>query len=116
MFFNKRYERTGTLFEGRFKARWIDTDEYLRYVFSYIHLNPMKLQNPEWKNITPTSAMYAFINEYRFSSFWDFLQPEKRREYKIINPDFLPGYFLHETNTAHVHEWFRARTDLAQDS
>ena len=39
MYFNKKYERTGSLFEGPFKAKRIDTDEYLKYIFSYIHLN-----------------------------------------------------------------------------
>ena len=38
MYFNKKYERTGVLFEGKFKARHADSDEYLKYLFAYIHL------------------------------------------------------------------------------
>src|SRR5674476_643636 len=43
MYFNKKHNRTGGLFEGPFLARHADTDEYLKYLFSYIHLNPIKI-------------------------------------------------------------------------
>lgn len=41
MYFNTKYERTGSLFEGRFRAKHVSTDEHLKYLFSYIHLNPI---------------------------------------------------------------------------
>jgi REP element-mobilizing transposase RayT len=37
---NNRYERTGHLFEGRFKIKHVDSDEYLLHLSRYIHLNP----------------------------------------------------------------------------
>lgn len=40
MYFNKRYKRVGHLFQGRFKASRITTDEYLVHISRYIHLNP----------------------------------------------------------------------------
>lgn len=40
--FNKRYERTGTLWEGRYKATLVDTDEYLLACYRYIELNPVR--------------------------------------------------------------------------
>ena len=40
--FNHAYERTGTLFEGPFKAKEIETEEYLMHLCRYIHLNPVK--------------------------------------------------------------------------
>lgn len=42
MYFNTKYERSGTLFEGRYKAKHLDSDIYLKYIFSYIHLNPIR--------------------------------------------------------------------------
>ena len=39
MYFNKKHHRTGSLFEGRFKSEHVDSDNYLKYLFSYIHLN-----------------------------------------------------------------------------
>ena len=40
--FNKRYDRTGTLFEGPYKAIHVDQDHYLLHLCRYIHANPVK--------------------------------------------------------------------------
>ena len=47
MYFNKWHERNGSLFQGRFKATHVADDRYLRYLISYIHLNPIKLIEPK---------------------------------------------------------------------
>jgi len=39
--FNKRYDRRGSLFEGPFGAKLVDTTEYLVHLSRYIHLNPV---------------------------------------------------------------------------
>jgi len=38
---NLRLQRQGPLFQGRFRAIWIDRDEYLTHVARYIHANPV---------------------------------------------------------------------------
>lgn len=40
--FNTRYERTGALFQGRFKSEPVETEDYLLTVVRYIHQNPVK--------------------------------------------------------------------------
>jgi putative transposase len=40
-YINKKYERTGTLWEGRHKASAIDTESYLLKCYRYIELNPV---------------------------------------------------------------------------
>ena len=42
-YFNKKYERVGPLFQGRYKAVLINNTEYLLYLSRYIHLNPTEL-------------------------------------------------------------------------
>lgn len=44
MYFNKRYERVGALFQGRYKAHRIDNDSYRLHISRYIHLNPIALK------------------------------------------------------------------------
>ena len=38
-FFNKKYDRSGSLFQGRYKAIHIDSNEYLLYLSAYTNLN-----------------------------------------------------------------------------
>jgi len=40
--FNSAYRRTGTLWEGRYKATVIETDSYLLACYRYIELNPVR--------------------------------------------------------------------------
>ena len=47
---NKRFGRTGALFQGAFKAKMVDRDEYLLHLSRYLHLNPVRaglVQCPE---------------------------------------------------------------------
>ena len=42
LYFNRRYRRTGHLFENRYKSILCDEDNYLPALIRYIHLNPMR--------------------------------------------------------------------------
>ena len=42
--FNKQHQRSGTIFEGRAKAREVDSDLYAVQLCAYIHLNPVSAQ------------------------------------------------------------------------
>ncbi|MGE8247791.1 MAG: transposase [Stenotrophomonas bentonitica] len=55
-YFNKRYARSGTLLEGRFKSCLVDSDGYLLMVHRYIELNPVR------------AAMVVLPEDYRWSS------------------------------------------------
>jgi putative transposase len=54
---NARYQRTGTLWEGRFRSSLIESDQYLLTCYRYIELNPVR------------SNIVARPGEYRWSSF-----------------------------------------------
>jgi putative transposase len=43
MYFNRKYNRVGTLFQGRYKATGIRDDGYLLHLSRYIHTNPLDL-------------------------------------------------------------------------
>ncbi len=64
MYFNRKYTRTGTLFESTFKRKWVNTDGYLGNTVRYIHLNAKDLMTKE----TPTPKdILNFIESYEWS-------------------------------------------------
>jgi len=94
MYFNKRHERTGALFQGKFKATHANEDRYLKYLTSYIHLNPIKLIEPTWKEtgIRNRKSAEKYLSNYRYSSYPDYLGIS-RVESMILNKEALPDYF-----------------------
>jgi putative transposase len=42
MYINKTYQRTGTLWDGRYKSTLVDSDNYFLLVSRYIALNPVR--------------------------------------------------------------------------
>jgi putative transposase len=63
--FNRKYRRTGTLWEGRFKSCLVDSDDYLLRVYRYIELNPVR------------AAMVERAEDYRWSSVHSNLGAER---------------------------------------
>ena len=41
-YFNYRYQRTGTLWEGRYKSTLLDSEQYLLTCYRYIEMNPVR--------------------------------------------------------------------------
>ena len=113
MYFNKRYNRTGTLFEGPFKSRWVDTDVYCKYLYAYIHLNPLKL----WGRVDVESEpdnqeTLEFLKSYAYSSLPDYLQVS-RLENIIINPTPFPNYFeIVAAHVAELKEWLLLKEEV----
>ena len=79
--FNLAYNRSGTLFEGPYKAIAVETDDYLHHLCRYIHLNPVRHQliaapedwpysnYLEWLQLRPgTLVDHAFVREHFGSS------------------------------------------------
>ncbi|MEW5908065.1 MAG: transposase [Patescibacteria group bacterium] len=59
MFFNKKYDRNGSLFQGRYKAIHIDSNEYLLHLSVYVNLNNKvhQLESP--------------VSKFRSKSSWE---------------------------------------------
>ncbi len=74
MYFNKKYKRVGHVFQGRFKQKLIDDDEYLLWLSAYIH------QNPKLDSIVSDSK------KYNWSSYLEYLNG---RENSIIDTSIL---------------------------
>ena len=113
MYFNKKHKRTGSLFEGKFKAEHADNDRYLKYLFSYIHLNPIKLIQKDWKEkgIKDKSIALDYLDKYKHSSYLDFTG-ENRVQNKVLNVDSFPNYFpTKEKFKKEIFEWLSFKDD-----
>lgn len=104
MYFNKKYKRTGKLYEGVFKSIHVAKDTYMKYLYSYTHLNPAKLIDKNWKEkrSQPTIKLLEFIFEYQYSS----LKEYSDEKFKIINPAQFPDYFKKpDDHRKELFEW-----------
>lgn len=84
-YFNKKYKRVGPLFQDRFKAVLISSDEYLHHISRYIHMNPKNYK--DWD--------YSSIKYYLGSHNAEWVQPsrimelfENPKEYELFLTDY----------------------------
>ncbi|TSD05825.1 MAG: putative transposase [Parcubacteria group bacterium Greene0714_7] len=94
MYFNEKNEHSGVLLQGRFKSRHVGTEPYFRYIFSYLHLNPVSLVEPLWeeKGIGDPNTVREFLAAYPYSSFYDYSVGERPWRQLIAYeqaPDFM---------------------------
>ena len=85
-YFNKKRQRSGHLFQGRFKAILVDADEYLEQLSRYIHLNPVQ------------AKIVAAPVEYPWSSYPAFVGKTKNPEW--LTTGEILGHFGKRRNTA----------------
>jgi len=114
MYYNEKYKRTGSLFEGKFKAEHTGNDRYLKYLFSYCHLNPLTLikQNTRLKPYLVKKSDMAYLSTYPYSSFLDYMEV-KRKQNAILNRDNFPLYFPNKSSfISEIKSWISYRTDL----
>jgi len=93
-YFNKRYDRSGALFQGRFKAKLIKTDSQMMHLARYIHiLNPGELVEPEIRKgvIRDSLKLKLFLKNYKWSSHLDYLGIKNYPS--LTNRDFIRSYF-----------------------
>ena len=78
MYFNKKYNKRGSIFESVFKASPILNERYLQHVTRYIHLNPKDFKNwryssypdyiekqSHWLDTEPILKLFDNVKEYK---------------------------------------------------
>lgn len=94
MYFNKKYERIGSLFQGRYKAVLVETEQQFTYLTKYIHRNPLNL--PSYKD-RPRNLL-----SYSFSSYPNYLN---LRHQNWIHSENILTYFS-TTNPKNSYQQF----------
>ena len=86
IYFNKKYDRVGSLFQGTYKAVLITQDKYLLHLSRYIHLNPV------FDKVAPCQGYKACSHplDSPFSSYQHYLGKKKA---KWIKPEEILSFF-----------------------
>ena len=97
--YNRAYHESGTLFQGPYSARLIDSDTYLLHVCRYIHANPVK------HGITDR------IDAWPFSNYCEWLGQGSGT---LVDRQFIRAYFdTPQQYAAFVDEYLSKRARLA---
>lgn len=88
MYFNKKYERVGSLFQGRFKAALVQTQAHFLHLPFYIHANPIF---KKYGGSTSIDKKMNFLENYRWSSFPDYIG--KKNFPSVTSRKFLLDFF-----------------------
>lgn len=74
-YFNEQNDRSGVLFQGRSKIILVQKEAHFLYLPFYIHLNPLDLFQPGWKEkgIKDVRGAMKFLEEYRWSNYRDII-------------------------------------------
>ena len=75
---NKRFDRTGALFEGAFQAKPIKSEKHLLHLCRYIHGNPVK------------DGLVADPADWAYSNYLEWLG---QRDGTLYTPEFVREYF-----------------------
>jgi REP element-mobilizing transposase RayT/DNA-binding transcriptional regulator YiaG len=71
IYFNRKYQRVGHLFQDRYRSEEVEGEGYLLSLARYIHQNPVK------------AKIVTKVEEYPWSSYKKYLEPEKGIEIEV---------------------------------
>jgi putative transposase len=105
MYFNLKNNRSGSLFQGPYKALHVDSDQYLQHVSLYIHTNPIlkKTREGGYVNAKLNDSMYRQLINYPYSSAKEYMSGEHRI---LTHTEVFPTLALtHESIQRHITDW-----------
>ena len=78
VYYNLRHNRHGHLFDGRFKSKLVDRNEYLLALSRYVHLNPVKVMSMKRKTL---EERLLYLKHYMWSSYAGYIDKSKKLPY-----------------------------------
>ena len=86
VYYNKKYDRSGTLFQGVYRASCIGNEAYFLHITRYIHLNPKHPYDYSWSSLKE----YLGVRKQNWVHFDRVLRPspEDHKRYEIFVRDW----------------------------
>jgi len=94
------HNHIGHVFQGSFRSREINDEEYLKNVIRYIHLNPVK------------ASITRLASEYQWSSYWEYIRKAHRNILLGDGEDLLRQYGFHNIINFKAFHDSTSSTDL----
>jgi len=83
VYYNLRYNRHGHLFDGRYKAKLVEGDDYLLALTRYVHLNPVQVSGIEDQ---PLEDRIRYLRQYPWSTYQSYIGKRKELPYVEYAP------------------------------
>ncbi|NQV34381.1 MAG: transposase [Phycisphaeraceae bacterium] len=83
VYFNKRHNQSGHLFQGRFRSSVVDEDEYILKLSRYVHLNPVYVKAHESKS---GKERIQVLRDYQWSSYRGYIGQCSQLDYVDYDP------------------------------
>jgi REP element-mobilizing transposase RayT len=127
VYFNIKRNRSGHLFQGRFKAIIVNADEYLHVLSRYIHLNPVraklankpedykwssynaligKVKEPKWLEMNYLLSHFHKTQTKAMQLFQKYCQEDNAETLKNPSKDAVQGFIL---GGAHFVKWIQEK-------
>jgi putative transposase len=110
LYFNLQNERTGSLFQGTYKAKQVEDDRYLKYLFEYIHLNPVR-DKLEEGSIVGDEVIDMIISD-PYTSLRVYAGEEKGRlaEAVLNQAEFYALFDTYQDHITKLKQWSKMTT------
>ena len=93
---NKKYQRVGSLFQGRYKVSEITSDSYYTRIITYIHQNPV------------VAGLVINMEDYKYSSYPAYLSEKET----MLNKQEVLGWFGGLTGFINDHKLIMDKIEL----
>lgn len=114
-YFNRKYKRRGHVFQDRFRSVYIENDKQLMTIFNYIHVNPLSLFEPGWKEkgIKDIEKSIGFLENYKWSSYQDYIG---KKNFVSVTERNLLTELMNDAGGCRkaVQNWLEYKQDLAK--
>ena len=104
-YFNTKYKENGSLFQGSYKARLVDTDNYLKYLSVYIQVKNVLESYPGGVEhaLENFDDAYKFALDYKYTSLSAHILQNSETN-KIIDNQILKDFFTNDEYKNFVKE------------
>ena len=106
-YYNKRHNRVGHLYQGRYKSILVDKESYLTILSRYVHLNPVRVEQFVFR---PAKEKEKYLKEYRWSSLPGYIDETKKL--KLIDYSLILAEYGGDNPDGRMNYWKQMRRDI----